>query len=71
MKYGITYNCLLFLCRSEFLSQYFDRGSGAMFQKAKRSLTNSFDQLLKRKNKEETTGTPATNSADVVSTISN
>ena len=63
---------LVFLHRSEFLGHYFDRGSGAMFQKAKRSLTNSFDQLLKRKNnKDEAAATPAatpaaTNSADVV-----
>ncbi|KAJ8980381.1 hypothetical protein NQ317_009375 [Molorchus minor] len=33
--------------RSEFLNQYL--GSSTIFTKAKRSLTNSFDQLLKRK----------------------
>ncbi|KAJ8916569.1 hypothetical protein NQ315_000213 [Exocentrus adspersus] len=33
--------------RSEFLSQYL--GGSTIFTKAKRSLTNSFDQLLKRK----------------------
>lgn len=42
--------------RHEFLSQYFDRGSGAIFKKAKRSLTNSFDQLLKRKTTDEVGG---------------
>ena len=42
--------------RHEFLSQYFDRGSGAIFKKAKRSLTNSFDQLLKRKTVDESGG---------------
>ena len=43
--------------RHEFLNQYLDRGSGAIFQKAKRSLSNSFDQLLKRRSnpKEEAT----------------
>lgn len=39
--------------RHEFLSQYFDGSSGTIFKKAKRSLSNSFDQLLKRKTKEE------------------
>lgn len=33
--------------RSEFLNQYL--GGGTIFMKAKRSLSNSFDQLLKRK----------------------
>lgn len=35
------------ISRSEFLNQYL--GSSTIFTKAKRSLTNSFDQLLKRK----------------------
>ena len=35
------------------MSKYFDGSSGTIFNKAKRSLTNSFDQLLKRKTKED------------------
>jgi len=37
-------------CRSEFLNQYLSVGVGStIFMKAKRSLTNSFDNLMKRK----------------------
>jgi len=37
-------------CRSEFLNQYLSGGVGStIFMKAKRSLTNSFDNLMKRK----------------------
>lgn len=39
--------------RHEFLSQYFDGTSSGIFKKAKRSLSNSFDQLMKRKGKED------------------
>lgn len=39
--------------RHEFLNQYL--GGGAILLKAKRSLTQSFDQLLKKKGKDETT----------------
>lgn len=53
LLWNITNAFVHFFIRHEFLSQYFDGSSGAIFKKAKRSLTNSFDQLLKRKTKEE------------------
>lgn len=37
--------------RSEFLNQYL--GGSTIFMKAKRSLTSSFDHLLKRKNSKD------------------
>ena len=42
------------LCRHEFLNHYL--GGGTIFMKAKRSLTNSFDQLLKRKGSKDDFG---------------
>lgn len=40
----------IFYFRSEFLNQYLSVGVGStIFMKAKRSLTNSFDNLMKRK----------------------
>lgn len=41
--------------RSEFLNQYL--GGGTLFTKAKRSLTSSFDHLLKRKASKDDLGT--------------
>lgn len=44
-------------CRSEFLNQYLSVGVGStIFMKAKRSLTNSFDNLMKRKGSRDDLG---------------
>ncbi|KAI5734410.1 hypothetical protein M8J77_006140 [Diaphorina citri] len=45
---------LYFLHRHEFLNQYL--GGSTIFMKAKRSLTSSFDQLLKRRNSRDDLG---------------
>ncbi|KAL7729569.1 hypothetical protein ACLKA6_007855 [Drosophila palustris] len=49
--------------RSEFLNQYL--GGSTIFMKAKRSLTNSFDNLLKRKPSKDDIGVPAHNLRDI------
>lgn len=41
---------MIFNNRHEFLSQYL--GGGAILMKAKRSITNSFDHLIKRKGRD-------------------
>lgn len=47
-------------CRSEFLNQYLSVGVGStIFMKAKRSLTNSFDNLMKRKGSRDDLGLSA------------
>jgi hypothetical protein len=53
--YNIEMSLLLyFLHRHEFLNQYL--GGSTIFMKAKRSLTSSFDQLLKRRNSRDDLG---------------
>lgn len=39
----------IFYSRSEFLNQYLGVGGTNVFSKAKKSLTNSFDQFMKRR----------------------
>lgn len=51
--------------RSEFLNQYL--GGSTIFMKAKRSLTSSFDHLLKRKNSKDDFGTSSKDSLSRVS----
>lgn len=48
---------MAFIFRSEFLNQYLSVGVGStIFMKAKRSLTNSFDHLMKRKGSKDDFG---------------
>ncbi|KMZ01700.1 TBC1 domain family member 4 isoform X5 [Drosophila simulans] len=49
--------------RSEFLNQYL--GGSTIFMKAKRSLTNSFDNLLKRKPSKDDIAVPSHNLRDI------
>ncbi|XP_030375909.1 TBC1 domain family member 4 isoform X2 [Scaptodrosophila lebanonensis] len=49
--------------RSEFLNQYL--GGSTIFMKAKRSLTNSFDHLLKRKPSKDDIAVPSHNLRDI------
>lgn len=44
----------MFLFRHEFLNQYL--GGSTIFMKAKRSLTSSFDQLMKRRGSKDDAG---------------
>lgn len=55
-KFYLYYN-FFYNCRSEFLNQYLSVGVGStIFKKAKRSLTNSFDNLMKRKGSRDDLG---------------
>lgn len=57
LKYFFLKSLLSFF-RHEFLNQYL--GGSTIFMKAKRSLTSSFDQLMKRRSSKDDTGTTAT-----------
>lgn len=52
--FKIFLNFLKIHCRSEFLNQYL--GGSTLFKKAKRSISSSFDQILKRKSSRDDFG---------------
>lgn len=57
----------MFLFRHEFLNQYL--GGSTIFMKAKRSLTSSFDQLMKRRSSKDDAGILASTKENYLTNI--